>query len=214
MISFATRRSTKDWASWWKNRKIDWKVHYTDTWNHPHRQLLAAILGRFKWHSLLEIGCGSGPNLVQLVKHFPGRQMGGTDINADAIATAKKTFEGAFLKVCPADDVMMSDNSADIVLTDMLMLYISDPDKVIKEVRRIARHRAVFCELHSESWWLRMKTKYLDGYNVHNFRALLTKHGFYDIMVVKIPTEVWDGDDGHPQNTFGYIITAKVPKRK
>lgn len=211
MSFFATKRKTKDWSHWWANRKIDWNTEYLQTWNHPHRTYLSSVLTRIPWMSLLEIGCGSGANLLNIIQHFKGKQVGGVDVNPEAIKLARETFNGAFLEVSSADDVLMSDNSTDVVLTDMLMLYISNPDKVIKEVKRIARNYAIFCELHSESWWHRLKVKYRDGYNIHNFRTLLEKHGFYDIMLVKIPKEVWSGE---PQDTFGYIILAKVPRRK
>lgn len=201
----------KDWKTYWKERKIDWNKEYLQTWNHPHRFMISSVLGQFKWLSLLEVGCGSGANIANIIKHFPGRQVGGVDVNADAIKLAQETFQGAFLKVCPADDIMMSDNSTDVVLTDMMMLYIDNPDSVIREIKRIARGYVVFCELHNENWIQRMWIRFTDGYIIHNFKKLLEKHGFYDIMLLKQPEEAWGGE---PQNSYGYIITAKVPKRK
>ena len=205
-------RSTKQWSEWWKNRKIDWGVNYLDTYKHPHRDLLSEILKTFKWNSLLEVGCGAGANLVNILAHFKNKQIGGIDINADAIKLAKKTFEGAFLKVGSVEDIMMSDNSVDTILSDMCLIYVDKPDKAIQEIRRVSRNYILFCEFHSESWFKRLKLKLISGYNAHNYRKLLKKYGFTDIIIGKLPEDAWKG--GNPQKDYGYIIRAKTPRRK
>jgi len=204
-------RDTKEHTKYWTGREMDWKKDYLDTWAHPHRYYISHILSGLKWGSLLEIGCGSGPNLVNLVKHFPGKQVGGIDIVPEAIELAQKTFKGAFLKVGSAEDLMMSDKSTDIILTDMCLIYVNKPDKAMREIRRVARNYVMFCELHTESWWMRLRLKWGSGYTAHNYVKLLQKYGFYDITKIKIPEEMWPG--GNPQKDYGYIIIAKTPKR-
>ncbi len=204
-------RKTKDHSRYWKEREIDWETEYLSTWNHPHRNLLSAILGQMGWLSLFEVGCGPGPNLVNIVKHHPNKQVGGMDINPEAIEVAKRNFKGAVLKVGSVEDIMMSDNSTDIVLSDMCLIYVDKPDKAIKEIKRVARKFVVLCELHTESWVGKMKLKWSSGYNAHNYSKLLERHGFYDINIIKIPDESWPG--GNPQKDYGFIIIAKVPKR-
>ena len=51
--------------------------------------------------------------------------------------------------------------------------------------------------------------RFNSGYYVYDYKKLLKKHGFHDITLIKIPTEVWDGA---PQKPYGYIIVAKVLK--
>ena len=216
MLSYARNlfKTTSQHAKYWRDRKIDWKTSYLDTWNHPHRQLLSHILKTFSWHSLLEVGVGGGANLANIVMTHPkNKQLGGTDINADAIEFCNKTFEGAFFKVCPADDIMMSDNSVDMILTDMSLIYI-DPrkiDAVMRELKRIARQHIVLCEFHSESWLERMKIRLLSGYNAYDYVKLLEKHGFNDVIRYKIPKQAWEGGW---QEKVGYVIVARVPRRK
>lgn len=212
-MSFLEIKTTKDHLEYWQNRKIDWDASYLQTWNHPHRYLITHVLKSFNWYSLFEIGCGAGANLVNIVKQIPERQVGGIDINADAIALAEQTFKGGSFKVGDALDIMMSDKGTDVLLSDMCLIY-AGPKKIheyIKEIKRVTRNRVLFCEFHHESlwkrWWLRLRT----GYNAYDYKKLLKKHGFYDIQVWKIPEESWPG--GNPQKTFGYIILAKVPRR-
>lgn len=200
--------TTRQWTRWWKSRPIDWAKDYLSTHNHPHRDFIVAVLLTFHWTSLLEVGCGAGANLVNLVKRIPGRQLGGIDINPEAIRVAQETLKEAFLKVCPMDDIMMSDNSTDVVLSDMSLIYI-DPfkiDKVIKEIKRIARMKVVFCEFHTSSLYERIKVLYNSGYHAYNYKKLLEKHGFYDVMFYKLPKETWPG--GY-QEKIGFIITAR-----
>lgn len=213
-LPFWRNFTTSQWEGWWENRKIDWKAHYLDTWNHPHRFMISNLLKEFQWMSLLEVGCGAGANLVNILRHFPNKQLGGTDINPDAIKLAMETFKGALFKVCPAHDIIMSDSSTDVVLTDMTLIY-SGPWKIkktLKEIRRVARLYVVFSEFHSENplerFWLRLTS----GYHAHNYRKLLDELGFYDIMLVKVPADAWPGADARQK--FRYLVVAKVPRRK
>ncbi len=203
--------STKHWVSWWSQRKIDWKVHYMNP-NHPHRIMLAEVLKRMNWLSLIEVGCGAGANLVQIVKSIPGRQVMGVDINPDAIAFAQTQFKNALLKVNAADNIMLSDQSCDVILSDMTMIYISPLkiEKHLNEFKRVARNYVVLCELHNSSWWHRFAVKWKEGYNVFNWPKLLEKNGFYDIQKFKIPTSAWPESD--LQQKYGYIIVARVPR--
>jgi ubiquinone/menaquinone biosynthesis C-methylase UbiE len=203
---------TKNHKQYWSQRKIDWVKAYSSTYNHPHRAVVIGALREFPWRSLVEIGCASGPNLIAIKKAFPRADLGGVDINEDAIATAEATFRdlGFFFEVGDAEDIMMSDDSADVVLTDMTLMYLgrAGVKRALSEILRIARKRVVLVELHSENifkrWWLRLTS----GYGAYNYKRLLSKLGFYDIIIKKITEEEWPG--GRPQKTFAYLITAKT----
>jgi S-adenosylmethionine-diacylgycerolhomoserine-N-methlytransferase len=47
-----------------------------------------------KGGSLLEIGCGTGRNLVLARRHFPAARLYGLDISAEMLATARAKFQG------------------------------------------------------------------------------------------------------------------------
>jgi ubiquinone/menaquinone biosynthesis C-methylase UbiE len=211
-LGFADKFTTGQWSSWWKNRQIDWKVHYLDSWKHPHRELISRILSTMPWACVYEVGCGAGANLVNIATHFPKRLLGGCDVNPDAIKLASEQFNGGIFHVGGADDIMMSDNSVDIVLTDMCLIYVGDIHTVIEEIKRIARKSVVLCELHTSNPLDRLFFKLRSGYWAHDYKKLLTKHGFKDIRLIKIPPEAWE--NGEPQKTYGYFILANLPPRK
>lgn len=213
-MNFLGIKSTSQWSDYWIKRKADWKTAYLDTYDHPHRRILVGVLKRIPWVSLLEIGCNSAPNLMAIIKNIPGKQVGGIDVNADAIELCNQTFRDGFFKVNSADDIMMSDKSVDVVLSDMTLIYVSprDINRYVAEIKRIGRNYVVLCEFHSKNIWQRLRLKLTSGYNAYDWKKLLDKHGFYDIQSFKLKPEDWPG--GNPQKTFAYIIVAKIPSYK
>jgi ubiquinone/menaquinone biosynthesis C-methylase UbiE len=206
-------KTTKQHTNYWANRDIDWVKSYTDTWNHPHRNLIVDKLKSFQWVSLLEIGCASGPNLVRIAKDFPSADLGGIDVSARAVETINNIFVNSkkygWFRVGSGEDVMMSDSSTDVALTDMTLIYVgpSKIKKYIKEMHRIARKRIVLCEFHSTNPLTRLVKRLKTGYNLHNYPKLLEEAGFYDVEMTKLTKEDWPG--GGMQEKYAYIITAK-----
>ena len=201
----------RDWGKYWAERKINWEKDYTSTWTHPHRQLICAVLKGITWKSLIEIGCGSGANLVKIVNTFKGIQVGGIDINPDAIAAAQKIFSNAILKVGSGEDIFLSDDASDILLTDRTLIYVP-PRKIhtyIKELKRVGRDWIILCEFHERNWYKRLKLRLNTGYYAYDYPKLLQKHGFYDIVLYPIPEKLWPGDT-YPS----FIVKARIPRRK
>ncbi len=202
--------SEAEWKDYWKKRKIDWKTSYLDTWNHPHRDLIIRVLKNLPFISLFEIGCGPGPNLVKIVKELPGKQIGGCDISEDAIELANKTFSGGMFKVASGNNILMSDKSVDVVLTDMALIYVdkSNIDSYIDEIKRIGRKYVLLCEFHSPSLLKRLTIKWKSGYNCYDWKKLLESKGFYEVETMEIPQELWE--DSQKVRT---LVIAKIPKR-
>lgn len=204
-------KTSKHHEEWWAKRQIDWKTSYTDTWNHPHRKLVIDALARFKWLSLFEVGCGGGPNLVNIQKHFPKVHLGGADVNRASIAEAQKYLHKSSTFIDgPAHDLFLSDRSTDIVLSDMVLIYYGPRKirKALKEIKRITRKGIVFVEFHSKNPLKRLALALASGYYAHNFEKLLLREGFYDVTIEKLKESDWPG--GNPQKDFAYVITAKV----
>lgn len=205
-------KTTTQQTKYWKGRKIDWNQAYLSTWDHPHRKLISWMLSSIPFISLWEIGCGPGANLIRITKDLPGKQLGGSDVNADAIKLARETFSNGLFHVEAGNDLMMSDKSVDVVLTDMALIYV-DPLQItsyLKEIRRVGRSYAIIVEFHSKNFWKRQLAR-LRGYHVYDYRKRLEKLGFYDIMVQHIPEPMWPGTDHNTE--FRSIITAKIPDK-
>lgn len=202
-------KTTKGHIKYWKDRELDWKTQYFDTHGHPHRELLMRTMARFRFGSVFEVGCASGPNLVRIHYGFPHVQFGGCDVSEDAIKFAKDAFPKAFLNVSPAHDIFLSDKSVDMVISDACLIYVGRNmiNKTLQEIKRVTRRNIVFCEFHSDSLYQRTRLQLESGYYAYNWKKLLEKNGFFNIEMRKIPKEVWPGT---PWEEFGFIISASI----
>jgi ubiquinone/menaquinone biosynthesis C-methylase UbiE len=202
-------KSTTQHAKYWRDRKIDWKIAYTETADHLHRDLILKQLSRWNFGSLFEAGCASGPNLIRIAKRFPHVALGGCDINDDAIRTAQETLgPTVVLQADPLWSIFHSDKSADVVLTDAALIYIG-PEKihtVLEEFRRVGRKHLLLVEFHSRNPLKRFLLRLLKGYNSYDYKKLLEQHEFDDIQITKLP-DLWDGE---PWKTYGHLITARI----
>lgn len=202
-------KTTEKHKAYWQTRKIDWVEAYAKTWDHPHRQMIVDALRGMKFTQVLELGCASGPNLIRIIREFPGVQVGGIDISPDAIETARKILPpNSVLDVGTAENCFFADKCADVVLSDACLIYMGPEkiNKVIAEMKRVTRKHVVFVEFYEPSWWKRLAIRWKSGYFAHDYKKLLKQHGFWDIEIKRIPEATW----GYPWSTFGAVITARI----
>ena len=203
-------RTTKKQKRYWTNRKIDWKTSYFDTWNHPHRGMITTILKQMSFISLWEVGMGGGANLKRILEDLKGRptQLNGCDVNQDAVDFCNQTFQNGQFHCESGDNLLMSDKSVDVLLSDMTLIYIQPKDigRYLKEFRRVTRNYIVLCEFHSRSWWRRLIAR-MRGYHVYDYVRELEKQGYFNVSVYPIPVEMWPGTDHNTE--FRSIIVAR-----
>lgn len=204
-------KTTRTHKSYWKKRKIDWISAYLNP-THPHRAIIVEKMARFRpIGSVFEIGCGAGANLYLIKKLNPKIQVGGIDINEDAIKTARQALgvNPEFFEVGSYDKIFAGDGSTDIVLTDMALIYADHRTalKTLKEAKRIARKGIVLCEFHSESFIKRKGLWLASGYYSYNYKKLLEDAGFFDPEFYQLTEQDWEGV--RQEGNFRWIITAK-----
>ena len=61
--------------------------------------LIRAIADHHRPHDILEIGCGTGANLVRLVRQFPEATVTGVDLSTDMLARARRKVEARKLPI-------------------------------------------------------------------------------------------------------------------
>lgn len=200
-------KTEQEHLRYWSARQIDWKSCYLDTWEHPHRQMIVDALREIEFDSVLEVGCASGPNLFRIHKEFPEVRLSGTDVNQQAIEVARGSVDGD-LRIGTLAQADFADQCADVVLTDMVLIYVAKIEETLARIRRLARKGVVLCEFHSERNWERAALKLATGYRAYDYPALLRAQGFRAVIASKIPRDLWPG--GRPQRTFAHLITASV----
>jgi len=218
-------KNTKHHAKYWAERKINWEQDYLKgVIDHPHRQLIIDALAKLQWRSVLEVGMGAGANLVRIKQQWPNAEVGGIDINEDAVLTAQRVdmLHGAkFFRTDDVQDIFLSDGALDLILSDACLIYVSKQPQIIgwkwwkfipypimdwspikstlTEMKRVGRTTLLLCELHSE------KKVWFSKYNIHNYRKLLEELDCFNIKIEKIPKEAWPGT---PWEKYGHIISA------
>lgn len=98
------------------------------------------LLGDVQGKTVLDLGCGSGENLIALVKR--GARVTGVDISPDLIEIARRRLISyglnAALKVCSVYRMGLASESVDIVFIIGLLHHV-DLFHALTEVRRVLR---------------------------------------------------------------------------
>mgnify|MGYP002820132943 FL=1 len=197
----------------WRFRHLilaNWEDGYLDEQclEHPHRKMIVnSISKRADTKTILELGTGSGINLVNLSKHFPNISYSGIDINRRAVGIGKKYLKDNNISNIEliADDIFnikrMKSNSIDIILTDAVLMYLDPKDlpNLLSEMLRISKLGIILCEQTS------LGGVYVDHWR-HDYEAIINKFtGVKGLTLQKITDEYWDGD----WIKFGFLIEVE-----
>lgn len=202
----------------WAQREHDWLEEDWNSSDHPHRSFLVERIAAFSpVSSVLEIGCGAGPNLYLLAKRFPDAEIRGIDISPMAVKMGNKKFSkqralNIKLSVKRAEELdEFQDKSFDIVFTDATLIYVShgNINKVINKMIRIARKGLVLVERHDfEQRLNNMQGIFTGGLWVRDYVALLKQFiPEKQIHVTRITKNIWP-DSGWVKN--GAIIEVAI----
>lgn len=187
-----------------------WKVkYYLGRWGHipgfeqliaqPHRKLLCdAVMRMGPVASVLEIGCGKGPNLYLLNSLLPAATLIGTDPSSAAITRARDELKSrgvaAQLEVESADGLRgRVTASVDIILADAVLFYIppSNIEHVLAEMVRVARRGIVLGTWHNAGPYGSGGIFYDEGAWIYDYRGLMAGRRDVSVDVVRFPQEVW-----------------------
>lgn len=96
---------------------------------------------------ILDIGCGKGFLLYDILKICPGAQVFGIDISTYALNNAKIEIKDR-LYLGSATDLPWNDNEFDLVLsiTTLHNLYAYDLDKALREMERVGKRKYLCVE--------------------------------------------------------------------
>lgn len=190
--------------------RSDWKDGYLDAMSlgHPHRKLIVdAVCKKSQVQSLLELGTGSGINLVTLKHNFPNLICRGIDINSKAIQLGREyltenTIADILLETGNIFDITkMSSNSVDIILTDAVLMYIDakNLENLLSEMLRVSKMGLILCEQISS------EGIYHDHWRHDYHKTLKRLAGIKNITQTKITEAYWTGD----WIKYGYLIEVE-----
>lgn len=196
--------SRKDWHD-----ESSWIDGYWNSKDHPHRQLIVSALRNVEFNSVLEVGCNAGPNLALIRRSFElaDYNIGGVDVNLDALEKGKSELPGLEWCEGSVDELPFLDKTWDVVIADAVLMYVEPEriEKAIEEMVRVARKGLILVEWHDKSVLGKVK----DFHWARNYEKLLADRGL-EVEKIKItkdhwPTKTWEEN--------GYLYTAKFPVR-
>ncbi len=93
---------------------------------------------------VLDVGCGAGDYTIIIKKSVPKLKVYGVDISKQAIKRAKRDFPDINFSVAGAYKLPFSNNSFNAVVMKCVLEHLKDPDKALKEVKRVLKPGGLF----------------------------------------------------------------------
>ncbi len=113
---------------------------------------IADLVKGLDFQKVLEIGCGEGVFLYNLKDHLEGKDVTGIDIDPDEIETAKKNVGFAKLSTASGDHLPFEDKSFDLVFCCEVLEHVEDPEKVLKEMKRVSSKYCIVSVPNEPLW--------------------------------------------------------------
>ncbi len=135
-----------DYDYWDGDRKTGYGGYRYDGRWRSVADAMATHYGLKSGDKILDVGCGKGFLLYDLMQAVPGIEVCGIDISKYAIEHAKEEVK-PFLQYASADDLQFPDKSFDYVfsINTLHNQYCFDLYKSIKEIERVGKDHKYIC---------------------------------------------------------------------
>ncbi len=97
-----------------------------------------------------DIGCGNGLYLAELARRGHAGPVLGADMSPGMLHAARRRAQKAGLLVADATALPVRDAAADLTLAMHMLYHVPEPDRAVRELRRITRPAALIVGLNSE----------------------------------------------------------------
>jgi ubiquinone/menaquinone biosynthesis C-methylase UbiE len=117
---------------------MNWHARYTQqaVWTRDLRNYLFDKAGLDRANRVLEVGCGTGAILSEL--HTPA-PLHGLDLEPASLTQCRIHAPAASLTCADAHILPTPDKSFDVVYCHFLLLWVSDPLQVVREMARVGK---------------------------------------------------------------------------
>ncbi len=155
-------------------------------YRYKRKQFLALLKEiDFAGKQVLEVGCGPGGNLEEIVKSKPSK-LTGVDISQEMVNLATKNLKDSEIIILKIDgeSLPFESKSIDIVLTATVLQHNTNEqmlDSIISEICRVSASQLVLFERVEKK---RKGNESCEGRPVSFYQALMAKNGF-ELMHVK-----------------------------
>lgn len=100
---------------------------------------VARLAASARPRSVLEVGCGEGIALRHLSERMPGVRFTGLELDAPALERGRASCPAATLLRGDACALPFADGSFDLVVCLEVLEHLPEPDRALREARRVSR---------------------------------------------------------------------------
>ncbi len=93
----------------------------------------------------LDVGCGPGVLLLELAQRLGGDHVAGVDPSEPFVEAARAAVPEADLRVAPAERLPFEADAFDVVLSQLVVNFMTDARAGVTEMRRVARRTVTSC---------------------------------------------------------------------
>lgn len=135
----------------------EWAARIRSGMNWAHefieKPAMSARLGNVDGSDVLLVGCGSGEETENIIRHSPA-SITGVDLSPRLIELAAAAYPLHRFLVSDFNDLEFSDESFDFVYSSLAFHYSDDMERTLSEVRRVLRPggRLLFSTHHPLLW--------------------------------------------------------------
>lgn len=115
-------------------------------YSHQCRNDVVELLEKEDFDNLLDLDCGTGLLLEQILEKIPDANVSGFDYGLERIEKAKKRFDGKDIdfQFGQAINLPYEDNSFDVIVSTTTFHHYEQPKKVLNEVYRVLKPNGTF----------------------------------------------------------------------
>ena len=125
---------TTEYAKLASNYDSKWSVYIDATTEETVRRLPISI------GATLDVGCGTGALLAQLIQRFPNATLTGVDASTEMLEHARSRLpDEVKLHACWAEELPFDDASFDAIVSCNMFHFIRRPEVALAEMMRVLR---------------------------------------------------------------------------
>jgi SAM-dependent methyltransferase len=93
----------------------------------------------------LDVGCGPGLLLAELARRLGLDRVAGVDPSQPFVEAARVAVPGADIRLAAAEQLPFADDEFDVVSSQLVVNFMTDPEAGVAEMRRVARRTVTSC---------------------------------------------------------------------
>jgi SAM-dependent methyltransferase len=104
---------------------------------------LADLAGVVSGQRVLDVGCGPGALLSELVERVGAGAVSAVEPSESFVAAVSERYPGVDVRSCTAEELPFADGVFDVVLAQLVVHFMADPATGLREMRRVTRPAGV-----------------------------------------------------------------------